>query len=137
MATVTVRSGANYQQEIVAGDHYFFADEPQDVGGDDTAPNPYELLLGALGACTSITIQMYAQRKGWPLEKVEVELSHHRDYAKDCEDCETEDTRIDVVEIHLAFEGALDEEQQTRLHAIAKRCPVSQTLGAGIRIIHR
>jgi putative redox protein len=136
MATVTVRSGANYQQEIIAGDHYFFADEPQSVGGDDTAPNPYELLLGALGSCTSITLQMYARRKGWPLKGVEVELSHRRDYVQDCRDCETKDARIDVVEIRLAFQGDLDQEQQARLRAIAKRCPVSQTLSAGIQIVH-
>jgi putative redox protein len=136
MTTITVRSRHNYQQEIIAGDHIIFADEPVDVGGDDTGPNPYELLLGALGACTSITLQMYAKRKGWPLEGVEVELIHRRDHARDCEECAETETRIDVVELRLDLKGDLDAAQRTRLHEIAQRCPVNQTLTRGIRTIH-
>ena len=137
MTTVTVRSRQNYQQEILAGDHIIFADEPEHVGGDDTAPDPYSLLLGALGACTSITLQMYAQRKGWPLERVEVELTHRRDYKEDCERCDEKDTRLDVVDIAISLYGQLDADQRERLHYIATRCPVNQTLGKGIKTVHR
>lgn len=136
MTTVTVRSGHNFQQEIITNEHIFFVDEPTDVGGDDTGPNPYELILGALGACTSITLQMYARRKQWPLERVEVELTHRRDYLQDCNDCEEKDTRIEVVEIKVALTGNLSAEQQSRLHEIAKRCPVNQTLNKGIKTVH-
>jgi putative redox protein len=136
MTTVTVRSRHNYQQEIIAADHVLFADEPLDVGGDDTGPNPYELLLGALGACTSITLQMYAKRKRWPLEAVEVELTHRRDHAKDCDECAEQETRLDVVEVKIGLKGDLDAEQRRRLHEIAQRCPVNQTLSRGIRTIH-
>jgi putative redox protein len=136
MTTVTVRSRQNYQQEIIADDHILFADEPLDIGGDDTGPNPYQLLLGALGSCTSITLQMYARRKGWPLERVEVELTHRRNHAKDCEECSEQETRIDVVELRIGLKGDLDAEQRRRLHEIAQRCPVNQTLSRGMRTIH-
>ncbi len=136
MTTVTVRSRDNFQQEIIAGDHFIFADEPFGVGGDDTGPNPYELLLGALGACTSITLQMYARRKGWRLDGVEVELTHRKDYAQDCEVADKQDARIDVVEVKIAVRGDLDDEQRARLHDIAQRCPVNQTLTRGIKTVH-
>ena len=131
MLTITVRSVAGYQQEIIAGDHVLFADEPVAAGGDDTGPNPYELLLGALGACTSITLEMYARRKGWDLKHVEVELTHTKDYAKDCEDCPDKPTRIDRITRRIRLGGALDAEQRQRLMEIAKRCPVHQTLTGG------
>ena len=136
MTTITVRSRDNFQQEIIAGDHFVFADEPLHIGGDDTGPNPYELLLGALGACTSITLHMYAQRKGWQLESVEVELTHQKDYAKDCEACDEQDVRLDMVEIKIGLKGNLDEAQRARLHEIAQRCPVNQTMTKGIRTVH-
>lgn len=136
MTTVTVRSGHNYQQEIVAGDHILFADEPTEIGGDDTGPNPYALLLGALGACTSITVQMYAKRKGWPLDGVEIELTHGKDHAQDCEACEDKDARLDTVQVAVKLRGDLQEEQRKRLLYIATRCPVNQTLGAGLKISH-
>ena len=136
MTTVTVRSRHNFQQEIITDEHILFADEPLDAGGDDTGPNPYELILGALGACTSITLQMYARRKQWPLEGVEVELTHRRDYMQDCKDCEEQPAHLDVVEVKVALKGELDAEQRARLQNIAKRCPVNQTVGNGIKTVH-
>jgi hypothetical protein len=88
MAEVIVRSLDNLRQEIAAGPHTLFADEPASAGGGDAGPDPYELLLSALGACTSMTLLLYARRKRWPLDGVEVRLSHRRDYARDCEECE-------------------------------------------------
>lgn len=136
MTTITVRSIKGYQQEIIAGDHVVYADEPVAIGGHDTGPNPYELLLGALGACTSITVTMYAQRKGWDLQQVEVELTHSKDYVKDCEACADTDVKLDNVTVKLAFRGQLDAAQQQRLREIAERCPVSQTLKGSMRITH-
>ena len=136
MATVTVRSQHHYQQEITARDHITFADEPFDIDGDDTGPTPYELLLAGLGSCTAITLQMYARRKGWPLEGVEVELTHGRDYAKDCADCELDDARLDRVQINITLRGDLSDEQRGRLLEIATKCPVNKTLSAGLKITH-
>src|SRR5690349_9796995 len=98
MAEVIVRSLDNLRQEISAGPHTLFADEPIEAGGDNAGPNPYELLLGALGACTSMTLLLYARRKKWPLEGVEVRLSHRRDYARDCEECAERPVQIDKIE---------------------------------------
>ena len=136
MTTVTVRSQQHYQQVIIAGSHFLYVDEPEEVGGRDTAPNPYELLLGALGACTSITLEMYARRKGWPLDGVEVVLDHTKDYAKDCENCEENDARLDRIQINVKLKGDLSDEQRERLVYIASRCPVNQTLSAGLNITH-
>lgn len=136
MTEVTVRSGAGYQQELIAGDHVVFIDEPIDVGGDDTGPNPYELLLGALGACTSITLKMYARRKGWNLEHVQVDLSHAKEHAEDCADCPEKDSKIDRVRVKLTLRGDLTDEQKQRLYEIAKRCPVYLTLTGGISVVH-
>ena len=136
MTTITVRSHGKYRQEIVADDHTFWADEPASIGGQDTAANPYALLLGSLGACTSITLEMYARRKKWPLEGIEVELSHRKDYAQDCERCDENEARIDVVDIKLKLFGPLDDDQHARLQDIAHRCPVSQTLSKGMQIVH-
>ncbi|MBV9787106.1 MAG: OsmC family protein [Chloroflexi bacterium] len=126
--TVTVRSTNRYQQEIIAGDHIVFVDEPIDVGGDDTGPNPYELLLGALGSCKSITCIMYAQRKGWDLQGVEVDLTHTKDYAHDCETCVDQDVKLDRIKVKIVFKGNLDDDQRARLKEISKRCPIHQTL---------
>jgi putative redox protein len=136
MTTITVRSHGKFRQEIVADDHTFYADEPASLGGKDTGPNPYALLLGALGSCTSITVQMYARRKGWPLEGIEVELTHRKDYQKDCETCDEKEARIDVIDLHLRFFGPLDDDQRARLHEMAQRCPVNQTLTKGIKVNH-
>jgi putative redox protein len=131
MTTITVRSVQGYQQEIIAGDHILFADEPIDVGGDDTGPNPYELLLGALGACTAITMRMYATRKQWPLESIEIELTHSRDYAKDCETCAESDVKLDRITRRIELRGELDDSQRERLLEIARRCPVHRTFTEG------
>src|SRR5438552_1262622 len=111
MAEVIIRSVSKLRQEIAAGPHTFYADEPVDAGGDDAAPDPYELLLGALGACTSMTLLLYARRKSWPLEHVEVRLSHRHDYARDCEDCAEKPIKLDVIERHIMLRGDLDEVQ--------------------------
>jgi putative redox protein len=136
MTTITVRSHGTFRQEITADDHKFYADEPASLGGKDTAPNPYALLLGALGSCTSITLQMYARRKQWPLEGIEVELSHRKDYREDCEACDEREARIDVIDLHIKLFGPLDDAQRARLHEIAQRCPVNQTLSKSVKITH-
>jgi putative redox protein len=135
MAEVTVRSVGNLRQQIDAGSHRLFADEPVDDGGDNAGPNPYELLLGALGACTSMTLFMYARRKGWPLEDVIVRLSHSRDYARDCQDCDAKPAQIDKIERRIMLKGDLDQAQRTRLLEIAEKCPVHRTLTGTIRVI--
>jgi putative redox protein len=131
---VIARSIKNYQVDISTGNHQWVADEPFGVG-DDTGPNPYELLLGALGACKVITVQMYARRKGWPLEGVRVALGISRIHAKDCEDCESDpDAKIDVIECEIGFQGELAPEQIQRLVEISERCPVHQTLTSETKI---
>lgn len=135
MAEVIVRSTGKLQQEIIAGEHTFFADEPVAVGGDDTGPGPYELLLGALGACTSMTILLYARRKNWPVEGIEVFLRHGRDYMRDCEECEDKPVQIDVIERRITLQGDLDSDQRTRLLEIAAKCPVHRTLTGTIKIV--
>jgi uncharacterized OsmC-like protein len=134
MAEVFVHSVGKLRQEIDAGSNTFFADEPIDAGGDDDGPNPYELLLGALGACTSMTLLLYARRKGWPLEDVEVRLSHQRDYVRDCEDCDTRPVQIDQIERRITLKGQLDQAQRTRLLEIAEKCPVHRTLTGTIKV---
>jgi putative redox protein len=132
---VEVRGGnAGYLQQIVAGPHRFVADEPKRVGGTDLGPTPYDLLLAGLGACTSMTLRMYADRKDWPLEQVDVRLKHDRVHARDCEDCESSEGRVDVIERVVRIEGDLDPAQRARLLEIADRCPVHRTLENEIKI---
>jgi putative redox protein len=137
MAEVLVHSLGNLRQEIDAGSHTLYADEPVDAGGDNAGPNPYELLLAALGACTSMTLLLYARRKGWPLEDVEVRLSHRRDYARDCAECEDKPAKIDVIERRITLRGDLDDGQRARLLEIAQKCPVHRTLTGTIRVNDR
>ena len=135
MATVFGRSvGERYITQITSDRHSVIADEPVPEG-DDLGPSPYELLLAALGACTSMTLLMYARRKGWPLEQVQVELTHDRVHARDCEDCEGEEGRVEVIRRSIVLEGDLDAEQRQRLAEIATRCPVHKTLAAAPTII--
>ncbi|HEX6445636.1 MAG TPA: OsmC family protein [Streptosporangiales bacterium] len=123
-----------YGQRISAGGHELTADEPEPIG-NDTGPGPYELLLASLGACTSMTVRMYARRKGWPLTKVTVWLRHSRIYAADCADCETEEGRIDRIERVIELDGGLDHEQRRRLLEIADKCPVHRTLRTEISVV--
>ncbi|MFN3649382.1 MAG: OsmC family protein [Armatimonadota bacterium] len=132
MTQVVVISDRNFRQEIWAGDHTLVADEPRELGGDDTGATPYELLLAALGACTSITLLMYARRKGWELQAVEIRLRHNRVHAKDCAECEEKDSYLDRIEKEIAVSGNLSPEQVERLAEIAEKCPVNRTLRASI-----
>lgn len=134
MAEVIVSSDGYLRQEITAGNHTLIADEPIEAGGAGAGPDPYSLLLAALGACTAMTLQIYARRKEWPLEKVEVRLRHSRIHAEDCEDCSTKEGRVDRIERHISLTGELTEEQRTRLLEIAGRCPVHRTLSSEISI---
>jgi putative redox protein len=119
---------------VRAGRHQLLADEPRSVGGADQGPGPYDYLLASLGACTAITLRMYADRKGWPLEGVTVRLRHGRVHAADCADCATKEGRIDQIERVLELLGPLDAEQRARLLEIADRCPVHRTLHGEIRV---
>ena len=123
-----------YVQKVTVGSHVLLADEPRDVGGTDAGPNPYELLLAALGACAGITVRMYAERKQWPLEEVHVVLSWARVHAEDCAECDTEVRMVDGIEMEISFSGDLSEEQRQRLMEIANRCPVHRTLSSPIPI---
>lgn len=125
---ITARSSTNVQVEIKAGRHEFIADEPLEIG-DDAGPDPYSLLLGALAACTIMTVKMYASRKNWLLEDVEVSLNTQKVHAKDCEDCESDpNARVDIIERQISFIGNLTDEQIERLADIAGKCPVHRTL---------
>ena len=117
-----------FAQLVQAGRHRLRADEPVAVGGDDSGPGPYDLLLAALGACTSMTVRMYAEQKKWPLRSVSVELKHDKVHAADCAECETREGKIDKVERVLTLEGELDDAQRQRLLEIANKCPVHRTL---------
>lgn len=131
MATVQVTSRNGLTHEITARGHTVLSDEPREDGGQDRGGTPYELLLGALGACAAITVRLYAERKGWPLESVEVTLSHARGHVQDCRDSEERDVRLEVISKRLSLKGDLDEAQRTRLAQIAERCPVQRTLTSG------
>ncbi len=117
-----------FTQRIAAGAHQLRADEPVSVGGDDSGPGPYDLVLAGLGACTSMTLRLYAERKGWPLSRVTVTLTHDKIHAEDCADCETKSGRLDRIERRLSIEGEIDDEQRARLLDIADKCPVHRTL---------
>jgi uncharacterized OsmC-like protein len=133
--SVLVNGGrSGFLQEISIGPHRLQADEPVEAGGGDMGPNPYELLLAALGACTSMTLRLYAGRKQWPLEGVEVRLTHSRIYAEDCANCETKPGMLDHIQREILLFGDLSEEQRSRLLEIADRCPVHRTLTSEIKI---
>jgi putative redox protein len=130
---VTVSSEEGLAQEIVSGDHRWSADEPLPYG-TATGPSPYQLLLSALGACTSMTLRLYAKRKGMDLQRITVRLQHSRIHATDCQDCETNSGFLDRIDRDIQLTGNLDEEQKRRLLEIAERCPVHRTLNSQIHI---
>jgi uncharacterized OsmC-like protein/pimeloyl-ACP methyl ester carboxylesterase len=123
-----------FQQTVRSGRHTVLADEPTSFGGLDTGPSPYDLLLAGLGACTSMTLRMYADRKKLPLERVEVRLRHHKIHAVDCADCETREGRVDEIERDLLIEGDVDDASRKRLLEIADKCPVHRTLEGEIKV---
>ncbi len=134
--TVVVRETrrGTFQQEVIVGPHRFLADEPESVGGMDSGPGPYDLLLAGLGACTSMTLRLYADRKQLPLKQTVVRLRHNKIHAADCADCETKDGMVDRIERAIALDGDLDAEQRARLMEIADKCPVHRTLKSEIDI---
>lgn len=133
---VTARlQGPSYHTTLTARRHTFAADEPTDVGGLDAAPTPYELLLGALAACTAMTLRMYAQRKGWALDDVTVRLRPVQDHSADCVKCETSSVGAGVLEREIDLVGTLTAEQCQRLRTIADRCPIKQILERGVQVV--
>jgi putative redox protein len=132
---VTETGEGKYANIVQTGAHIMRADEPASVGGDDTGPNPYEYLLAGLGACTTMTLRMYADRNGWPLEKVRVRLRHEKIHADDCENCETQEGKIDQIEREIELSGPLDDAQRARIMEIADKCPVHRTLHSEVEIV--
>jgi uncharacterized OsmC-like protein/fermentation-respiration switch protein FrsA (DUF1100 family) len=126
---------SKFNQTISIGPHRLAADEPVAAGGEDAGPGPYDFLLAGLGACTSMTMRLYADRKSLPLDRVTVTLKHSKIYAKDCEECETREGMLDQIDRVIAMEGALDADQRKRLMEIADKCPVHRTLTSEIRIV--
>ncbi len=117
------------------GTHFMTADEPVSFGGNDFGPSPYELVSAGLSACTAMTVQMYAKRKNWPLENIEVHTSYGKDHAVDCEDCEADSAKIDTFKREIKFIGDLDEKQKERMLQIADKCPVHRTLHSETQVI--
>ena len=131
---VTKTGNASFVTEIKAAKHTLFADEPLSAGGTDLGPDPYAFLNAALGACTGMTLQMYAQKKAWQLDAVKVHLSHQKSYPEDCEKCKDEQSKIDHIDRIIELSGDLSEKQRKRLLEIAEKCPVHKTLSSEIRI---
>lgn len=137
MSEVVVTSQTNLRNEVRYGsDKSFITDEPISAGGEDAGPDPYTLLLAALGSCTSMTVTLYARRKQWPLEGVTVRLRQNRIHRKDCQECvQNKEGHIHRIERSITFKGNLTDEQRARLHEIAGKCPVHKTLTSEIVII--
>jgi uncharacterized OsmC-like protein/alpha-beta hydrolase superfamily lysophospholipase len=134
LVTVRETRQGRLEQEITAGTHRFLADEPVAAGGADSGPNPYDFLLAALGACTAMTLRLYAERKALPLERVTVKLRHAKIHAADCATCETKEGKVDHIERGIVLEGALDAQARARLIEIADKCPVHRTLTSEVDI---
>lgn len=133
MASITAELLSDYRVDITNGTHSWRADEPVDLGGDNTGPNPYDLLLGSLAACTSITLSMYAKRKGIDISSLSVEYSYDKVHVDDCEQCDdTHQGMIDRVTSRIFIDGDFDEATRKRLMDIAQRCPVHKTLEKGV-----
>jgi uncharacterized OsmC-like protein/fermentation-respiration switch protein FrsA (DUF1100 family) len=128
---------SKFQQTVSIGPHQMLADEPVAAGGEDSGPGPYDFVLAGLGACTSMTMRLYAERKSLPLERTTVTLSHRKIHAEDCAECETEAGMLDQIDLVIAMEGNLDAEQRQRLMEIADKCPVHRTLTSEIHIVTR
>ena len=139
MSQVIVTSQKNLQNEVRYGaNKTLITDEPVELGGEGAGPDPYTLLLAALGSCLSMTVMLYARRKQWPLEKVIVRLDQHRVHIKDCEDCEQKvENYVHRIEHSVSFKGALTDEQIQRLHEISQKCPVHKTLTSQIVIVDK
>ena len=127
-------TAAGFAQEVKVGSHELFADEPVSYGGTETGPTPYDLLLAALGTCTSMTIGLYARKRQWPLENITVSLRHSKIHAADCDNCETKEGKVDRIERDIHLTGSLTDEQRVKLIEIADKCPVHQTLTSEINI---
>jgi putative redox protein len=125
---LTTTGDSGYLTEILAGEHYLMADEPKTLGGTDRGPTPYDLLLASLGACTGITLRMYADRKKWPLEEIKVHMSHEKRHLDDCEHCDHATSKIDHIEKTIELTGDLEDSQRARLLEISKKCPVHKSL---------
>ena len=136
---VVVRETRNskFQQTVMVGPHQMLADEPVAAGGEDSGPGPYDFLLAALGACKSMTMRLYADRKSLPLERATVTLNHSKIHAQDCAECETKEGMLDQIDVAIGLEGALDAAQRKRILEIADKCPVHRTLTSEIRIVTR
>ena len=135
MSEVIITSKGNLRNEVRYGaGHSFTTDEPVAAGGEDAGPDPYTLLLAALGTCISMTVTLYARRKQWPLESVTVRLGQNRMHSKDCKECEQMEGYIHRIERSVSFAGPLTEEQRSRLREIAHKCPVHKTLTSPIVI---
>ena len=132
---VSARVGRGVRTDVQVRSHVFVADEPAEVGGSDAGPTPYEYLLAALAGCMAMTLRMYADRKGWPLDGVRVRLRTARRHAADCEACETRDVGIARIERQVELDGGLTPAQRQRLMEIADRCPVKQTLHRGVEVV--
>jgi uncharacterized OsmC-like protein len=130
-----ITSADGFLQEIDIGPHHLRSDEPVEVGGGGRGPTPYGLLCAALGACTAMTLRLYAKTKGWPLNGVTVTVRHDKIHAIDCAECETREGRIDRLDRAIALDGPLDEAQRQRLLQIADRCPVHRTLQSEVQIV--
>lgn len=133
MTSITAELKDNFRVDITNGTHTWHADEPVDLGGDDSAPNPYDLLLGSLAACTTITLAFYAKRKNIELTSVSAEYSFDRVHADDCEQCDDDhEGMIDRITSRIFIDGEFDEATRTRLQEVAVRCPVHKTLASGV-----
>lgn len=134
---VASTGAGRFSQIVSVGRHTLRADEPVSFGGDDTGPSPYEWLSAGLGACTSMTLRLYADQKKWPLERVVVRLKHDKIHAQDCQECETKAGQLDQIEREIEVVGPLDEAQRQRLLEIANKCPVHRTLHSEVVIRSR
>jgi putative redox protein len=133
-SVVVVGPVTGFRTDVEVGGHHLVVDEPVAVGGADAGPTPYEMLLAGLGACTVMTLRIYADRRKWPLERARVTLQHRKVHAQDCVDCDTRDAKMDVIDRIVFLEGSLNEEQRAKLIEIAERCPVHQTLKGKIQV---